>query len=162
MDRYLKAWHHFIGARLMPIQHFSDVYKERAVILFAFKIGRSIDVGSMIHDTIKQSFQNVHANLYCPFIITILWRHAEVRWTDTEKLLQPMYIINDSTITAMSSWDDNPSARAIFVGASFSRDTRRCWLRVSPIREVLETLVSLYFYIEDNVVLKCGRKECRT
>ncbi|KAI3453422.1 hypothetical protein Pfo_010085 [Paulownia fortunei] len=43
-----KVWHSFIGAKLMPTTHLSDLTKERAILLFAIITGKSINIGRTV------------------------------------------------------------------------------------------------------------------
>ncbi|GMN64007.1 hypothetical protein TIFTF001_033098 [Ficus carica] len=57
LDKHTKAWLYFIGAKLMPVTYFSDVTKDRAVLLYAILSEASIDVGRLIQQSIKQALR---------------------------------------------------------------------------------------------------------
>ena len=44
LRKYPRAWYHFLVARLMPAQHVSDVIRDRAILLYAIMVRRSVDM----------------------------------------------------------------------------------------------------------------------
>lgn len=54
LDCYMKAWHSFIGAKLMLVTHFSDVTEDRVVLLYTTQTGKSINIGNVIQRSIFQ------------------------------------------------------------------------------------------------------------
>ena len=48
LTRECKAWYYFLGARLMPVRHFSDINKDRAVLLYYIVTGKSLDLGKFL------------------------------------------------------------------------------------------------------------------
>lgn len=49
-----RLWQYFLSARLMLESHYSTVTHEKAVLLYFIATGKSIDVGDMIWNNIKQ------------------------------------------------------------------------------------------------------------
>ena len=48
LTRECKAWYYFLAARLMPLRHFSDINKERAMLLYSIVTGKSLDLGKFL------------------------------------------------------------------------------------------------------------------
>lgn len=95
LDVVEKAWHMFIGAKLMPTTHLSDVHKDRAVLLYAIVKGYSIDVGKVIHQSITKSLKNTSKGLACPMLIASLCEKAGIFWNSTETVIHPLSVLND-------------------------------------------------------------------
>ena len=47
-----KTWHYFVGTQMMPVRHFSNVTRERVVLLYALVTKMSIDLGVFLSSTI--------------------------------------------------------------------------------------------------------------
>ncbi|GMN68009.1 hypothetical protein TIFTF001_037068 [Ficus carica] len=79
LDKHTKAWLYFIGAKLMPITHFSDVTKDRAILLYDILSGKSIDVGRLIQQSIKQALRgSTSGGLPHPSLITALCKQVGI------------------------------------------------------------------------------------
>lgn len=114
-----KAWLSFIGAKLKPVTHYSDVNKDRAILLYAIVTGKSIDVGRIIQQSIRHSRRaSTTGGLGHPSLITALCREAGVTWQQDEELLHPKSLIHKNFIARLKSWD---SPLASNTGASSSR-----------------------------------------
>ena len=103
MDSDAKAWNYFIGARLMPLSHFSDVTKERVALIYAIQSGKSIDVRLVIQNQILHVLRSAQAELHFPSLITGLCKKASVVWGNNEELLHPKHLIDNNMIYSMSS-----------------------------------------------------------
>ena len=106
MPHNSKAWHLFIRARMMPITYFSDVYKDRVVLLYAIQAGKSIDVSLMMQSLILHSIQSIRAQLYFPLLIITLCKNAGVIQDSNEALQHPSRVLDDNLIYTMPSWSD--------------------------------------------------------
>lgn len=43
-----KSWIEFLAAKLMPLSHTTDSTKDKATLIYAIVIGKTIDVGNII------------------------------------------------------------------------------------------------------------------
>ncbi|GMN47063.1 hypothetical protein TIFTF001_016241 [Ficus carica] len=107
LDKYGKAWHQFVCAKLMPVWHVSRITKDRAILLFAILTNKSIDVGRVIYHQITQSVRNPKLGLYFLSLITDLCKHAEVTWEGHEIWEGPHHPINDGVIASYKEGDDD-------------------------------------------------------
>ena len=48
LTKECKVWYYFLGARLMPVRHFSDSNKDRALLLYCVVTGKSLNLGKFI------------------------------------------------------------------------------------------------------------------
>ena len=99
MLRIARAWMYFIAARLLPVKNYSEVTRDRAVLLYAILEGMSIDVGHVIWTNIRQvAHQKTTGGLAHPAVITALCRHADVPIDPNESQLPGQPTINGRTI----------------------------------------------------------------
>ena len=70
LTKECKAWYYFLATRLMPVRHFSDITKERDVLLYALVTEMSIDLGKFLSFHIMQCAKHPSASLYYPSLIT--------------------------------------------------------------------------------------------
>lgn len=96
-----KAWHYFVGARLMPVRHMSDVTKERAVLIYCIVTGRSVDVGHFISAQIENCYKQQSMSLFFPSVVTALCVASGVQFEAYEETLAPMAALNDIKILRM-------------------------------------------------------------
>ena len=107
MTRELKVWHYFIRAKLMQVTHFSDVVKDQAELLYEIKTKKSIDIGSVIEQSILQHVKMPNAGLYCPSLIIVLCYKAGVLYDANEELLHPKHVLDNNTFLSIKCWEDN-------------------------------------------------------
>ena len=62
----------------MPVRHFSDINKDRAILLYFLVIGKSLDVGRFISSHIVQCYKHQSMSLFYPSLITALCVAARV------------------------------------------------------------------------------------
>ena len=96
-----KAWHYFVGARLMPVRHLSDVTKERAVLIYCLATGRSVDVGHFMSAQIEHCYKQQSMSLFFPSLITALCVASGVQFEASEETLAPMAALTDNKILRM-------------------------------------------------------------
>lgn len=95
LNRNTKAWYYFLCAKLLPTTHVSDVIKDCALVLFAIVTGKSINVGTVIKDSILYAIQGSSiGGLSHPSLICGLCKETQVRWTADETLIQLKALIN--------------------------------------------------------------------
>ena len=58
LTKECKAWYYFVGARLMHVRHFSDITKDRAILLYCLVTGKSLDAGKFILSHIVQCYKH--------------------------------------------------------------------------------------------------------
>ena len=68
----------------MPVMHVSDIINDRAGLLYAIKMKKSIDIGSVIQQSILQYVKTPKAGLYCAFLITVMCHKAGVPYDSNE------------------------------------------------------------------------------
>ena len=56
----------------MPVRHFSDITKERVVLLYAIVTGKSINLGKFLSSHILQCAKHLTMSLFYPSLITAL------------------------------------------------------------------------------------------
>lgn len=65
----------------MPTQYKTDVTKERATLLYCIAMGKTIDVGDLIHASIIRVLEgDTSSGLPYPSLILDLCKRAEVQW----------------------------------------------------------------------------------
>lgn len=75
-----KAWYYFLCAKIKLTTHVSDVIKDRTLVLYSTVIGKSINVGKVIVDSILFAIQgNFIGGLLYPSLIYGLCKKARVR-----------------------------------------------------------------------------------
>ncbi|EOY08722.1 Uncharacterized protein TCM_023809 [Theobroma cacao] len=87
MDNEYKVWYHFLKAKMLPIKHLSDVTKDRAMLLYAIILGKSIDIGQLIFNSIVHTTRSIRDGLWYPSFITGLCKQVGLQWTSNEELL---------------------------------------------------------------------------
>ncbi|MCQ7926300.1 hypothetical protein NP234_24245, partial [Salmonella enterica] len=93
----MKVWHHFLCARLVPTSHLTDVNKDRAVLLWAIKIGKIFNVGNWIAENISYAANNLTVGLPFPTLINELIAAAGID-TVGDEVLQPKKPLNERAI----------------------------------------------------------------
>ena len=101
LTRECKAWYYFLGARLMPVWHFSDITKERVVLIYAIVIKKSIYLGKYLCSHIIQCAKHSSMSLFYPSLITALCAKSGVQYGPNEESLVPMSTITDNKVQAM-------------------------------------------------------------
>ena len=101
LTKNCKALHYFLGARLMPVRHFSDINKDRAILLYCLMTGKSLDVGRFISSHIVQCYKHQSMSLFFPSLITALCVAAGVQYGPNEESLAPMAALTDQRIYGM-------------------------------------------------------------
>ena len=89
----------------MPVRHFSDVNKDRAVLLYCLMTGKSLDVGKFISSQIVQCYKHQSMSLFFPSLITALCVAAGVQYGANEESLAPMAALTDQRIYGMKGVD---------------------------------------------------------
>ena len=113
LTKECKAWYYFVGARLMPIQHFSDITKDKAIILYCLVTGKSLDVGRFISSHIVQCYKHQSMSLFYPSLITALCVAAAVQYGANEESLAPMASLRDNKVYGMKGVDRiNPAVQS--------------------------------------------------
>ncbi len=122
LTRECKAWYYFLGARLMPVRHFSDITKEKAVLLYCLVTGKSLDVGKFMSSHIVQCYKHQTMSLFYPSLITALCVAAGVQFGAEDESLAPMAALTDNKIYGMKSVDRiNPMVQEAQVRSQPSR-----------------------------------------
>ena len=104
MQKRMKIWHRFVGAKLMPTKHFGTVDILCGNLIRAIETPEdTIDVGKIINKSIHKSMQATHYGFYHPCLITELCRQAGVKMGKNEELYKPIHIINRNTIARFES-----------------------------------------------------------
>ncbi|KAJ4715171.1 DEAD-box ATP-dependent RNA helicase 56-like isoform X2 [Melia azedarach] len=93
-----RIWHYFISARILPTTHTSNVNLERAVLNYAIRTDKPIDVGSILYNNILYSARTVSVGLYYPSLITDLCCQAGVPTDAREELQHPTATLTSNTI----------------------------------------------------------------
>ena len=101
-----KAWYYFLGAWLMPIWHFSDITKERVVLLYAIVTKKSVALGNFLSSHIIQCAKHSNMSLFDPSLITALCAANGVQYEPNEEFLALMFAITDAKVQAMKGRDN--------------------------------------------------------
>ena len=101
LTRDCKGLYYFVGARLMPVRHFGDINKDRAIILYCLMTGKSLDVGRFISSHIVQCYKHQSMSLFYPSLITALCVAAGVQYGANEESLAPMAALTDNKVYGM-------------------------------------------------------------
>ena len=104
MKQLSKVWHYFIAVKLMPTTNFSAVLKESAALTYATQLGKLVDMGQVIQDSILHGSTPQQPGFITPHID--LCKKARVKWTLEEEVLQCKQIIDDDLISSMKDTDD--------------------------------------------------------
>lgn len=87
LSRYRKIWNAFLYAKLMPSKHTSDVTKEKVVLLYSIINDCPIDVGLIIHHSIRRCLWGpLQGGLPHPSLICGLCARAGVKWSANEPI----------------------------------------------------------------------------
>ena len=105
LTKECKAWYYFLGARLMPVRHFSDITRDRAVLLYSLVSEQSLDLGKFLSSNIMLCCKHSSMSLFYPSLITALCVAAGVEYGPNEEFLAPMAAITDTKVTAMKGVD---------------------------------------------------------
>ncbi|PON35554.1 hypothetical protein PanWU01x14_335450, partial [Parasponia andersonii] len=82
-----KVWFHFLKSHLLPTTHGKTVSKDRMLLLHSMLIGKSINVGRMIHSEIRACAARKTGALFFPSLITRLCRNARAPFLVNEEKL---------------------------------------------------------------------------
>ncbi|GMN53950.1 hypothetical protein TIFTF001_023091 [Ficus carica] len=128
----------------MPVTHFSDVTKDQAVILYAILSQKSIDVGKLIQQTIKQALRgSTSGGLPHPSLITALCKQASIPLPIGGEELGTKPEIDHIFISGFHSMD-----RGAGSSSDPSRRPRRPSLSALPTAEQLTQLEQRFNHFE--------------
>ena len=97
----------------MPVRHFSDINKDRAILLYCLMTGKSLDVGRFISSHIVQCYKHQSMSLFFPSLITALCVAAGVQYGANEESLAPMATLTDNKVYGMKGVDRmNPTVQS--------------------------------------------------
>ncbi|EOX93875.1 Uncharacterized protein TCM_002866 [Theobroma cacao] len=100
-----KCWLYFVVARMLPVKHVSDITKDKALLLYCILIGKAIDIGRLIYNTIFLSTNTPREGIWFPSLIIELCKRVSVKWGSREKLLYPKGSIDDAIIEKFMQQD---------------------------------------------------------
>ena len=98
MDKTFKVWHHVIAARIIPVNHLTEVTKDCVILLFSIHSGQAIDVIRLIYQTILYETRHQNIRLLFPSLITDLCAKASVKLSTGEELIHLSWPLNKNTI----------------------------------------------------------------
>lgn len=105
LSRFGKAWYYFLCANLMPTTHFTELLRDRAVLLYCIVIGKNIIVGQVIQDSITQAIKGGSTSgLPHPSLICRLCKKTKVTWSDDEFVQQSKVPIDHQIISRFKVW----------------------------------------------------------
>lgn len=82
--------------------HFSDVNKERVILLYSIVMGKLIDVGKIIQQSIRHTRRtSTIGGLGHLSLVTTLCREIDITWKQDEELLHPKSLINMNFIMTL-------------------------------------------------------------
>ena len=87
---------------------------------------KSIDIGSVIKQSILQCVKMPNTGLYFPPLITSLCHKVGVPYDANEELIHPKHVLDNNTFLSIKCWEDNPEASTI---TSSSRPPRQAHAR---------------------------------
>ncbi|XVF20499.1 hypothetical protein REPUB_Repub12eG0005800 [Reevesia pubescens] len=87
LDKHLKAWNYFIGAKMMPNRNFNLVLKKMVGLLYVIQLNIPVDVGLVIQNSIIHAIETLGVSLFFPSLITTLCKNAEIVWQYDEEIL---------------------------------------------------------------------------
>ena len=105
LTKECKAWYYFLGAKLMPMRHFSDITKDRVVLLYCLVTEKSLDLGKFLSSHIMQCSKHHSMSLFYLSLITALCVAAGVQYSPNEESLAPMAALTDNKVAAMKGVD---------------------------------------------------------
>ena len=79
MARSFKAWHYFVCSKFMPTTNHSAISKDRAGLIYAIQMGKSIDVGLIIQRSILKALKTPKTGLPHPHLVFELCKATEVQ-----------------------------------------------------------------------------------
>ena len=85
----------------MPVRHFSDITRDRAVLLYCLVTEKSLDLGKFLSSYIMQCSKHHSMSLFYSSLITALCVAAGVQYGPNEESLAPMATITDTKVTVM-------------------------------------------------------------
>lgn len=94
MNFQMKAWHRFMGAKLLPTKYFATIDVQCVNLIRSIESHDTIDVGRIIQNSIMRSVHNTQLGFYHAHLITELYKRAGVRIHNNEEVLQPMHVID--------------------------------------------------------------------
>ncbi|EOY19076.1 Uncharacterized protein TCM_043746 [Theobroma cacao] len=74
---------------MLPVKHFNDVTKDRAVLLYSIVTRKSIGIGQLIFNNIILTACSPRDGLLYPSLITTLSHQAGVVYSPNKELLHP-------------------------------------------------------------------------
>ena len=89
----------------MPIRHFNDINKDRAVLLYCIVTGKSLDLGKFLSSHIMQCAKHNSMSLFYPSLIIALSATVGVQYGPNEESLAPMSAITDNKVQAMKGYN---------------------------------------------------------
>ena len=78
------------------VRHFSDINKDKAILLYCLVTGKSLDVGRFISSHIVQCYKHQSMSLFYPSLITTLCVAAGVQYGANEESLAPMAALTNN------------------------------------------------------------------
>ena len=97
-NRFAHAWYHFIKHNLIPTSQRYEVTTDRALLMYCIYSGRSIDVVTIIKDSICHRAEKGLTKVRLPhaILITYLCAKADVPMSDEEMTIGPTKFDHDS------------------------------------------------------------------
>ena len=74
-----KTWNYFLGSRLLPVKHMSEVTVDRAILLYAILNNPILDAGRVISNKITALAQELGIAIFFPGLITELCANVGVQ-----------------------------------------------------------------------------------
>ena len=97
-----KAWYAFVATRLDPVKHISDVTLDRAKLVYAIMLDKTMDIGCLIYSRLMYTMTPTSTGIWFPSLVTALCRQAGVVISveETERpRLQPIERVSQSRYT---------------------------------------------------------------
>lgn len=104
-----KAWHQFVGAKILPTKHYGTIDQAYGNLLRSIMTQETINVGRIIQNSIVKSKNNTQLGFYHPCLITELCRQAGVPILDKEEKYNLLHIIDRKI---MMRFEKCPALRA--------------------------------------------------
>ena len=102
------------------MRHFSDINKERAVLLYSIVTGKSLDLGKFLSSHIIQCAKHTSMSLFYPSLIIAMCAASGVQYGLNEESLAPMSAIMDNKVQAMKG---NDRMRLVVQGSQARRQS---------------------------------------
>lgn len=84
-----KLCYHFLEVRFLFMKHFSDVTRDKTILLYAIVSRMSINVGQLVLNSIIQAACSPCDGLWFTSLITALCKKLGVIWDRSEEILHP-------------------------------------------------------------------------